>query len=557
MEIALEPTDEVEYTINLSSVDIHNNYLQSLDNFRYVYKLVLDYESQKISTFFPNTNTGDGIYYFSDINLPDFNMESLSFVEVQHSEDEKYFVNYELMAVQDTVLSYDPSDYVSRDVVVNIPSDSDYTLPIGIYQLDLGHEMYLYAYDIEPLPSGPNNSTCYTFAGDIENQYLFGTIILQDIINSRYNMRTSAVRTLDGDIQCFPGEYNEDLDYFPPHSEPLRIDAFPANALVWFLHYEGQSFLIPRILGPSFEHRRGDRYVSSCSIYNQSGASLFDGSLDLVEDVTINPGTGNYIMETINPNYLIGGVESENTVTYLFDTNFESYHPPILTKIAYLDEAGFLTTSYEQNESGTIKFVLQDWENSMDDYDQPINIESTTLHCKYYGDEDWHEVETSFLGEYPVPVSDDFAPKYGFLFSADISNWTSLDSSLVDLKIYFEDLAGNSTEWSSSPAFAVGAPASTEEPELPTSNYNLSNHPNPFTGETTISFSLTTNLPAKAEIEIYNVKGQIVDQLAITNYELGSNQVIYSADKLSSGIYFYKLVVDGEAVDTKKMILLK
>jgi len=97
----------------------------------------------------------------------------------------------------------------------------------------------------------------------------------------------------------------------------------------------------------------------------------------------------------------------------------------------------------------------------------------------------------------------------------------------------------------------------TDNYELEITNYELHNYPNPFNGATTISFSLTTNLHEKARIEIYNVKGQIVDQLAITNYELGSNQVNYSADKLSSGVYFYKLVVDGKAVDTKKMILLK
>ena len=88
-------------------------------------------------------------------------------------------------------------------------------------------------------------------------------------------------------------------------------------------------------------------------------------------------------------------------------------------------------------------------------------------------------------------------------------------------------------------------------------NYQLTNYPNPFNGETTISFSLNNEQNEQTQIEIYNVKGQIVDQLAITNYELGSNQVNYSADKLSSGIYFYKLVVDGKAVDTKKMILMK
>ncbi|MBT6993777.1 MAG: secretion protein Por, partial [Candidatus Cloacimonetes bacterium] len=46
-------------------------------------------------------------------------------------------------------------------------------------------------------------------------------------------------------------------------------------------------------------------------------------------------------------------------------------------------------------------------------------------------------------------------------------------------------------------------------------------------------------------------------QLGITNCELGSNQIIWDASKFASGIYFYKLVVDGKPVDTKKMILLK
>ncbi|MBT6994372.1 MAG: T9SS C-terminal target domain-containing protein, partial [Candidatus Cloacimonetes bacterium] len=38
---------------------------------------------------------------------------------------------------------------------------------------------------------------------------------------------------------------------------------------------------------------------------------------------------------------------------------------------------------------------------------------------------------------------------------------------------------------------------------------------------------------------------------------LGNQQIIWNANKFASGVYFYKLVVDGKAVDTKKMILLK
>jgi hypothetical protein len=91
--------------------------------------------------------------------------------------------------------------------------------------------------------------------------------------------------------------------------------------------------------------------------------------------------------------------------------------------------------------------------------------------------------------------------------------------------------------------------------ELPVNNYNLTNHPNPFTGETTISFSLTTNLHENTRIEIFNIKGQKVETLQITNSP--NQQIIWNADNFASGVYFYKLVVDGIAVDTKKMILLK
>ena len=98
---------------------------------------------------------------------------------------------------------------------------------------------------------------------------------------------------------------------------------------------------------------------------------------------------------------------------------------------------------------------------------------------------------------------------------------------------------------------------STENNELEIPNYNLQNYPNPFNSQTTISFNLTTESTENTEIIIYNIKGQKIDQLEITNYELGMNQIIYSADKLSSGIYFYKLMVDDKIIATKKMILIK
>jgi len=97
---------------------------------------------------------------------------------------------------------------------------------------------------------------------------------------------------------------------------------------------------------------------------------------------------------------------------------------------------------------------------------------------------------------------------------------------------------------------------SSAEDELPKPELTLSNYPNPFNPETTISFSVTQNSDF-VNLDIYNIKGQKVDQLEITNYELGINEVTWDAEGFASGIYLYQLKVDGKAIASKKCLLLK
>jgi len=97
---------------------------------------------------------------------------------------------------------------------------------------------------------------------------------------------------------------------------------------------------------------------------------------------------------------------------------------------------------------------------------------------------------------------------------------------------------------------------SSAEDELPKPEITLSNFPNPFNPETTISFSVTQNSDF-VTLNIYNIKGQKVDQLEITNYELGINEVTWNAERFASGIYLYQLKVDGKAIASKKCLLLK
>ena len=99
------------------------------------------------------------------------------------------------------------------------------------------------------------------------------------------------------------------------------------------------------------------------------------------------------------------------------------------------------------------------------------------------------------------------------------------------------------------------------EETILTSNYKLSNYPNPFNPTTTIKFSIEPNQQNEPiEIVIYNLKGQKVRTIPVTlSGDEGSgiwNGTDQKGKPVSSGIYFYKLRA-GDFQQVKRMILMK
>lgn len=82
------------------------------------------------------------------------------------------------------------------------------------------------------------------------------------------------------------------------------------------------------------------------------------------------------------------------------------------------------------------------------------------------------------------------------------------------------------------------------------------NYPNPFNPTTTIKFTLTNT--QKVSLNVYNIIGQKVASV-VNNQLLAPQTYAYNFDagKLSSGVYFYQLVLDGKIAQTKKMMLVK
>ncbi len=101
---------------------------------------------------------------------------------------------------------------------------------------------------------------------------------------------------------------------------------------------------------------------------------------------------------------------------------------------------------------------------------------------------------------------------------------------------------------------------SSNDEELFNSNYTLRNYPNPFNPTTTISFNLTTE---STELVIYNIKGQQIKTFNVTLSGVeGQSSITWNGNDnnnqaVSSGIYFYQLIVDGKPIAKNKCLLLK
>jgi hypothetical protein len=85
------------------------------------------------------------------------------------------------------------------------------------------------------------------------------------------------------------------------------------------------------------------------------------------------------------------------------------------------------------------------------------------------------------------------------------------------------------------------------------------NFPNPFNPSTTIRFNLFQ--PERIKLEIFNINGEVICNLIDKEFSPGQHELIWdgldsNGSKVSSGVYFYRLISSDKEL-TKKMILIK
>lgn len=77
------------------------------------------------------------------------------------------------------------------------------------------------------------------------------------------------------------------------------------------------------------------------------------------------------------------------------------------------------------------------------------------------------------------------------------------------------------------------------------------NKPNPFSSETIIGFNIVENY-SQAFIGIYDMSGKEINRIRVSK---DMKEVTLSSHELVSGLYMYGLIIDGNVIDMKKMVI--
>jgi len=81
------------------------------------------------------------------------------------------------------------------------------------------------------------------------------------------------------------------------------------------------------------------------------------------------------------------------------------------------------------------------------------------------------------------------------------------------------------------------------------------NYPNPFNPVTTIEYEISSK--GFINLSVYNIQGKKQTELVNKIQNTGNYKVNFNGSDLPTGVYFYTMFVNGNRVQTKKMMLLK
>lgn len=161
-------------------------------------------------------------------------------------------------------------------------------------------------------------------------------------------------------------------------------------------------------------------------------------------------------------------------------------------------------------------------------------------------------------------ITNELIPGNGTTTEPSYYNFSDKDNTLEIGTTYWYWLEsvdlGGETHYSNSVSITIPAPGEEPSNIEPPVVYILNTVPNPMNSSTYFNFTLDKSV--EAAISIYNIKGELVKILPKVWADADEKATVYwngkdkNGNRLQSGIYFYKLLVNGKTYKTNKLILI-
>jgi hypothetical protein len=160
----------------------------------------------------------------------------------------------------------------------------------------------------------------------------------------------------------------------------------------------------------------------------------------------------------------------------------------------------------------------------------------------YVSDYNWNEIDVFDLTD----------PSQPNLIRTFKSNYATIDMKISNNLLY------TANEYAGMHIFDLNANVGIEEPLPIAPMLSVSSYPNPFNPQTTIAYTLP--MKGHVELNIYNVRGQLVRHLVDENNLEGTHTVVWNGKDdqnrdIASGMYVYKISCGTKQMSGRMMLL--
>jgi len=259
------------------------------------------------------------------------------------------------------------------------------------------------------------------------------------------------------------------------------------------------------------------------------------------------------VMSFYNPIILMNSDSLASGLNYEL---FEGPFPPVGFQIINPD--GNITFSQVSNVNGIafggtkcVKMAFYDY-NDIGQKDTMITFvfDSVTSYDTLRFDYSYAQYLSSYTDSLIVNISTDGGASYTTIFHKSGNELATSPATTIS----YAPSSANQWMTFSYPLSNV-IPPSHVTGNIPNDYILYQNYPNPFNPSTTIKYEI--HIPGKVNIKIYDVAGKLITSLVNKFQDASTYEIEFNANNLSSGVYFYSLIVEGDMIDTKKMLFVK